>query len=96
MIRIMISSLLCMVLLQACETDIQTDRDPHFGDAVRNNVRAMIANPAAPSGTPTVAEGQQTAGAQQRYEQDKVKKPEDVSTKSGSGSNGNSSGGSTD
>ena len=92
----MLSSALCCLLLQACATDAQTDRDPHFGDAVRNNVRAMIANPAAPSGEPIKAEGQKTAGAQQRYEQDKVKKPEDVSTKSGSGSNGNSSGGSTD
>lgn len=79
MTRIMLSCAVASVLLlQACATDV--DNDPRFGDAVRNNIEAQIANPNAPSGEPLTAEGQKAAGAQERYTTDKVKQPRDVST----------------
>jgi type IV pilus biogenesis protein CpaD/CtpE len=93
MTRIMLSCALpCFLLLQACATDI--DRDPHFGDAVRNNINAQIANPNAPSGAPMTAEGQRAAVAQGRYVTDRVKTPVGIDTKdnSGGGSSGSSGG----
>ncbi len=88
MTRIMLlCALPCFLLLQACATDV--DRDPHFGDAVRNNVNAQIANPNAPSGEPMTANGEKAAVAQGRYVTDKVKTPEGINTKD------NSSGGSS-
>jgi len=80
-----------VLLLQACATEV--DQDSRFGDAVRNNINAQIANPNAPTAEPMTAEGAKAAGAQKRYDTDAVKKPEDITTKSnGSGSSGSSGG----
>ena len=91
MTRIMLTCTFASVLLlQAC---VEVDNDPRFGDAVRNNINAQIANPNAPTAEPMTAEGAKAAGAQKRYDTDTVKKPEDVTTKSnGSGSSASSGG----
>jgi hypothetical protein len=76
--------------MQACAAE--ADKDPHFGDAVRNNITVQLANPNAPSGQPMTANGEKAAVAQGRYATDKVKTPPDVDTKenSGGGSSGTS------
>ncbi len=90
---ILLCVLPCLLLMQACAAE--ADRDPHFGDAVRNNITVQLANPNAPSGQPMTTNGENAAEAQKRYATDKVKTPPDVNTKENSGSNSGGSSGTT-
>lgn len=89
MTRIMLTCAAAL-LLQACATDV--DKDPRFGDAVNNNIKAQIANPNAPTGEPMKAEGTRAAVAQGRYTTDTTKEPKDISTSGSSGGSSGSSG----
>lgn len=73
-----------------------TANDPGLGDSVRSNYAAQIVEPDPQYAESMNADGSQIAGAQDRYRNDKVKKPVGVKTTtgaSGGGRSGSSSGG---
>lgn len=67
--------------------------DISMGTSVRNNNEAQIVEPDPKYAEAQVADGSQTAGAQQRYRTGTVKKPKSVKTNSGGTSSSSSSGG---
>lgn len=67
-----------------------TANDVGMGDSVRANQAAQIVDPEPAYAEAMTANGNQTAGAQDRYRRGAVKKPVGVKTTSGSG--GGSSG----
>ena len=80
-------SALALALLSGC-----TANDPGMGDAARANYAAQIIEPDPQYAEAITANGDQTAGAQERYRTDKVKKPVSVKTTSGTGGGGSSGG----
>ena len=74
----------CAVLLvvSAC-----TPNDIGLGDAARSNYAAQIVNPEPVYTEAILANGDQTAAAQERYRKGTVKKPVGVKTTTGGSSN---------
>jgi type IV pilus biogenesis protein CpaD/CtpE len=85
--RKMLCSGLALALLSGC-----TANDPGMGDAVRANQAAQIIEPDPQYAEAMTANGDQTAGAQERYRKGSVKQPAGEATTSGV-SGGGSSGG---
>lgn len=74
---------LSLLMLGACSAAPAGEPPAHFGNAVRQNVAAQIANPDAVNLNRTMAyDGSRTAVSQTRYMTDKVEKPEATSTSS--------------
>ncbi|HEV7232836.1 MAG TPA: hypothetical protein VGN36_01225 [Sphingorhabdus sp.] len=65
-----------------------TPNDIGLGNAAKANYAAHIVNPDPSYEGPQVANGAQTAAAQDRYRKGNVKKPVGVKTTSGSGTSG--------
>jgi hypothetical protein len=70
-----------------------TPNDIGLGDAARSNYAAHIVEPDPTYEGPQVADGAQTAAAQDRYRKGTVKKPVGVKTTSGGSGSGSGSGG---
>lgn len=83
-------SALALMLLSGC-----TPNDVGLGDAVRANHTAQIVEPDPQYTEAMTANGDQTAGAQERYRKGNVKKPVGENTTSGSGGGGGRSGSSS-
>jgi hypothetical protein len=66
--RMAITAALLALVLQGCRTSPRADE--HFGESVRANLAAQVANPrAAPNTNPAAGvDGQAARGAQERYE----------------------------
>ena len=79
-----------LALLAGCSPN-----DTGIGNAVKSNNVAQIVDPEPTHEGAVAADGNQVAGAQQRYRTDNVKKPASVSTTSGSGGSGSSGSGSS-
>lgn len=76
-----LSSLAVLALLASGCTTPSGQPDASFGEAVKRNIAAQIANPNAPVGDPKIAtDGRRAAVAQQHYQTDTVKEPETVKT----------------
>ena len=82
-------------LLTSCAHEAGTrDMDPTdyrsaFGQSVRQNIAAQIANPEAPASDAVTADGSRVTAAQQRYKADKVESPARTNTlRSGTGGGG--------
>lgn len=73
-------SVLALALLSGC-----TPNDIGLGDAVRANHAAQIVEPDPQYAEAMTANGDQTAGAQERYRTGKIKKPVGVKTTTGTG-----------
>lgn len=67
--------------------------DISMGASVRNNNEAQIVEPDPKYAEAQLADGSQTASAQERYRTGNVKKPKSVKTTAGGSGNGSSSSG---
>ena len=86
------------LFLAACQHEAgtrdfgQQEQQERFGSAVRQNIKAQIVNPDAPSTDTLDHSGARASKAQERYQTDRVEKPERArtleSTESGGGEGG--------